>query len=66
VWVLNRFDSCWRWLQDREDSPWYPTLRLFRQPRAGDWASVVARVTQELEGFRPAERVGSIQMEEDI
>lgn len=49
VWVLNRFDSCWRWLQDREDSPWYPTLRLFRQPRPGDWKSVVARVRDELD-----------------
>src|SRR5262249_2443052 len=31
VWILNRFDACWRWLHDREDSPWYPTARLFRQ-----------------------------------
>jgi len=49
VWVLNRFDSCWRWLRNREDSPWYPTLRLFRQPRPGDWESVIARVRDELE-----------------
>lgn len=51
VWVLNRFDTCWRWLQDREDSPWYPTLRLFRQPRLGDWESVVALVQSELERY---------------
>ena len=50
VWVLNRFDSCWRWLREREDSPWYPTLRLFRQPRPGDWGSVIARVRDELNG----------------
>ena len=48
VWVLNRFDGCWRWLQDREDSPWYPTLRLFRQPNPGNWTSVVARIKNEL------------------
>jgi Flp pilus assembly protein TadD len=48
VWLLNRFDTCWRWLQTREDSPWYPTLRLFRQPSSGDWKSVVSRVRNEL------------------
>ncbi len=44
VWLLNRFDTCWRWLRDRDDSPWYPTLRQFRQTAPGDWESVVARV----------------------
>lgn len=48
VWVLSRFSGCWRWLLDRDDSPWYPTLRLFRQQRPGDWAPVVARVREEL------------------
>jgi tetratricopeptide (TPR) repeat protein len=51
VWLLNRFDTCWRWLLDREDSPWYPTMRLFRQPRFGDWPSVIRRVTDELARF---------------
>lgn len=49
VWVLARFDCCWRWLRDREDSPWYPTVRLFRQPRPGDWESVISCVRTELE-----------------
>ena len=44
VWLLNRFDTCWRWLRDRDDSPWYPTLRQFRQPKPGDWESVVERL----------------------
>jgi len=44
VWVLNRYDSCWRWLRDRDDSPWYPRLRQFRQPAAGDWETVLRRV----------------------
>ena len=48
VWLLNRFDSCWRWLLDRSDSPWYPTLRVYRQERAGDWDSVLRRVRFDL------------------
>ncbi|HMA51626.1 MAG TPA: tetratricopeptide repeat protein, partial [Magnetospirillaceae bacterium] len=48
VWILSRFDGCWRWLQDRDDSPWYPTARLFRQRSPGDWAEVVARVREAL------------------
>jgi Flp pilus assembly protein TadD len=49
VWLLNRFDTCWRWLLGRDDSPWYPTLRQFRQPEAGDWATPVARMAEALE-----------------
>lgn len=48
VWVLNRFDTCWRWLPERDDSPWYPSLRLFRQQAPGDWAGVVHRVCAAL------------------
>ena len=48
VWLLNRFDTCWRWLRERDDSPWYPTLRQFRQPSPGDWDSVIARVREAL------------------
>jgi Flp pilus assembly protein TadD len=44
VWLLNRFDTCWRWLLGRDDSPWYPTLRQFRQTAPGRWDEVVARV----------------------
>jgi ADP-heptose:LPS heptosyltransferase len=44
TWVLLPFAPDWRWLQLREDSPWYPTMRLFRQPKIGDWQSVVNRV----------------------
>ena len=49
VWLLNRFETDWRWLVGREDSPWYPSLRIFRQPRLDDWESVIARVREELE-----------------
>jgi len=48
VWLLNRFDSDFRWLQGRDDSPWYPTLRQFRQTRPGDWDDVVQRLAAAL------------------
>lgn len=48
VWILLPFAGEYRWLLDREDSPWYPTARLFRQPSPGDWASVIESVVQEL------------------
>ena len=48
VWLLTKFSPDWRWLLDREDNPWYPTFKLYRQPRIGDWESVVARVRQDL------------------
>jgi tetratricopeptide (TPR) repeat protein len=49
VWLLCRFESEWRWLRDREDSPWYPNVRIFRQPRPGDWTPVVERIRRTLE-----------------
>ena len=48
VWLLNRFDTCWRWLQGRDDSPWYPSLRLFRQATPGDWDGVIASIATAL------------------
>ncbi|MGH7102672.1 MAG: tetratricopeptide repeat protein [Acetobacteraceae bacterium] len=48
VWLLNRFDTCWRWLRERTDSPWYPTLRQFRQSQPGDWPGVMAAVEAAL------------------
>ncbi len=49
TWTLLPFLPDWRWLLGRGDSPWYPTMRLFRQPAAGDWDSVLARVGEALD-----------------
>lgn len=48
VWMLDRFDHCWRWLPGREDSPWYPSLRIFRQAALGEWQPVLERCAAEL------------------
>jgi tetratricopeptide (TPR) repeat protein len=48
VWVAMPLASDWRWLLDREDTPWYPTMRLFRQRELGDWDEVIARMTAAL------------------
>ncbi|MBO1349492.1 MAG: tetratricopeptide repeat protein [Hormoscilla sp. GUM202] len=48
VWVLLPFSPDWRWFLDRSDSPWYPTMRLFRQAKPGDWPSVFAQVKAAL------------------
>jgi tetratricopeptide (TPR) repeat protein len=44
VWLLNRLNTDWRWFQDREDSPWYPTMRIFRQTRRGEWGEPIERI----------------------
>jgi hypothetical protein len=48
VWVLFPNHPDFRWMAVREDSPWYPTMRLFRQPSYGDWGSVIARMVDAL------------------
>jgi tetratricopeptide (TPR) repeat protein len=48
VWLLNRFDTCWRWQLGRSDSPWYPTLRQFRQTEPDGWAAVAEAVAGAL------------------
>ena len=48
IWLLDRYDGCWRWLKDRDDTPWYPGMRLFRQTAPGDWENVVAEMASSL------------------
>ncbi len=52
VWTLLSYSPDWRWFLDRQDSPWYPTMKLFRQPTPGDWRSVIRSVIDEIEVFR--------------
>ncbi len=51
VWILLPVGDVWRWMLRRDDSPWYPTARLFRQTVRGDWRPVVAAVDAALTGF---------------
>ncbi len=51
VWLLNRVDGCWRWLIDIDHSPWYPSVRIYRQGSDRDWQPVLARVAQDLQNF---------------
>jgi ADP-heptose:LPS heptosyltransferase len=48
VWILLPLSPDWRWMLDRPDSPWYPTMRLFRQKTFGDWTEVIDRVAAAL------------------
>ena len=52
VWVLLPHAPDWRWQVGREDSPWYPTMTLYRQPKRGDWQSVIERVRDDLRDFK--------------
>ncbi len=53
VWVALALSADWRWLLERSDNPWYPTMRLFRQQRLGDWAGVFERIDAALAGWKP-------------
>jgi ADP-heptose:LPS heptosyltransferase len=48
TWTVIPFSPDWRWMEERKDTPWYPTMRLFRQDRRGDWSTVMQRLTEEL------------------
>ncbi|WP_216195015.1 tetratricopeptide repeat protein [Polynucleobacter sp. UB-Tiil-W10] len=48
TWILNRYDTCWRWLEDRADSPWYKSVRLYRQKNSGEWGEVLEQVERDL------------------
>ena len=48
VWLLSRYDQCWRWLPGRTDTPWYSTMRVYTQPAPFDWATPVARIAADL------------------
>lgn len=58
TWVGLKADAEWRWLRDRDDSPWYPTMRLFRQTRRGVWSDVFAAMAGELRALAPPSAAG--------
>src|SRR2546423_13331280 len=53
VWVLVPFNCVWRWMLKGDATPWYPTMRLFRQERYGVWDTAIKRVASELSKFQP-------------
>lgn len=61
VWLLSRFSGCWRWLNDRTDTPWYPTIRIFRQSQPNDWTLVLKQVHHDLLTVS-----GSIESDADV
>jgi tetratricopeptide (TPR) repeat protein len=50
VWLLNRADPCWRWLRDRSDSPWYPSMTIFRQVQPNNWGEAITEIVRRLSG----------------
>ncbi|HEY0825947.1 MAG TPA: hypothetical protein VGD76_19325 [Ramlibacter sp.] len=56
TWVLLKHEADWRWMERRDDSPWYPAVRLFRQPRPGDWAALARQVASSLRLLAQAHR----------
>lgn len=54
AWTLLQSEADWRWMDSRADTPWYPTMRLFRQERAGDWATVIVCAAEELRALTVA------------
>jgi tetratricopeptide (TPR) repeat protein len=61
VWMLTPFAPDWRWLLERDDSPWYPSMRLFRQPVAGDWESVMQSVASALRQWLSADPAAALR-----
>jgi Tfp pilus assembly protein PilF len=57
VWILSRYDGCWRWLDNRDDSPWYPTARLYRQTEPHRWPEVLVRIHGDLANLVHAKSV---------
>jgi hypothetical protein len=53
VWILLPSPSDWRWMMSRDDTPWYPTARLFRQARPGDWSTVITEIGERLSETYP-------------
>jgi hypothetical protein len=57
TWLLSRYDACWRWLMDRDTTPWYPTMQLFTQKKPHDWEEVLERMTSALRELADQRRI---------
>ncbi|MBN2647286.1 MAG: hypothetical protein JXR44_05830, partial [Thiotrichales bacterium] len=55
TWLLNRFASEWRWMHQRNDSPWYPSLTIYNQKTFNDWTGVLTQVQSDLIQFSPVQ-----------
>ncbi|MCF7885362.1 MAG: tetratricopeptide repeat protein [Candidatus Marinimicrobia bacterium] len=66
VWLLLPFYPDWRWMLDRQDTPWYPTMRLFRQEKPGDWKQVFQQIRAKLEKRKISDKKSSSKIEELI
>jgi tetratricopeptide (TPR) repeat protein len=66
TWLMLPFAPDWRWLLDRQDSPWYPAMRIFRQPAPGDWSSVIRQIAGTLDGCCPTAVDSHIEQPEQI
>jgi ADP-heptose:LPS heptosyltransferase len=52
TWILNRFDTCWRWFSDhRTSSPWYQSVKVFTQKKPGEWEGILSELVQELKNY---------------
>ncbi|HVZ06405.1 tetratricopeptide repeat protein [Rhodopila sp.] len=58
VWLMDRHVACWRWLRERRDSPWYPTMRIYRQPSLTDWESVMTGIADDLRALATGRSAG--------
>lgn len=65
-WLLLQRHADWRWMSERDDSPWYPSLRLFRQTKEGDWHELITRVAQALRNLSPETLLPAVQKPENL
>ena len=56
TWLIDRYNTCWRWRLRAQSSPWYPTMRIFRQEQYGDWSAPLLRVAEALAELASGER----------
>jgi ADP-heptose:LPS heptosyltransferase len=60
VWTLLHADADWRWMRNRDDSPWYPTMKLFRQKKQDEWHPVIESVVRDLQHWQRTSIVGEL------